>query len=74
MNGIIKGLCQGLRSYHFKEDALPDHYKILKTLGQGAFMEVKLAGHLLTQIMIAVKNLPKGIKNTVINSTAHSYY
>ncbi|XP_052578506.1 sperm motility kinase X-like [Peromyscus californicus insignis] len=52
----------------FDEEALTEHYKILKTLGQGAFGEVKLASHLLTQTKVAVKVLPKGTKNSFIES------
>ncbi|XP_052578512.1 LOW QUALITY PROTEIN: sperm motility kinase X-like [Peromyscus californicus insignis] len=52
----------------FDEEALTEHYKILKTLGQGAFGEVKLASHLLTQTRVAVKVLPKGTKNSFIES------
>uniref|UniRef100_A0A8C8W1U4 non-specific serine/threonine protein kinase n=1 Tax=Peromyscus maniculatus bairdii TaxID=230844 RepID=A0A8C8W1U4_PERMB len=48
--------------------ALTEHYKILKTLGRGAFGEVKLASHLLTQTRVAVKVLPKGTKNSFIKS------
>uniref|UniRef100_A0A8C9CS92 non-specific serine/threonine protein kinase n=1 Tax=Peromyscus maniculatus bairdii TaxID=230844 RepID=A0A8C9CS92_PERMB len=52
----------------FDEEALTQHYKILKTLGRGAFGEVKLASHLLTQTRVAVKVLPKGTKNSFIKS------
>ncbi|CAH6777121.1 sperm motility kinase X [Phodopus roborovskii] len=52
----------------FDEEALTEHYKILTTLGQGGFGEVKLASHLLTQTRVAVKILPKGKKNTFIKS------
>ncbi|XP_059118174.1 sperm motility kinase X-like [Peromyscus eremicus] len=50
------------------EEALTEHYEILKTLGRGAFGEVKLASHLLTQTRVAVKVLPKGTKNSLIKS------
>ncbi|XP_059108920.1 sperm motility kinase X-like [Peromyscus eremicus] len=50
------------------EEALTEHYEILKTLGRGAFGEVKLASHLLTQTRVAVKVLPKGTKNSFIKS------
>ncbi|XP_036040099.1 sperm motility kinase X-like [Onychomys torridus] len=52
----------------FDEEALTEQYKILKTLGRGAFGEVKLASHLLTQTRVAVKVLPKGTKNSFIYS------
>ncbi|XP_059116404.1 sperm motility kinase X-like [Peromyscus eremicus] len=52
----------------FDEEALTKHYEILKTLGRGAFGEVKLASHLLTQTKVAVKVLPKGTKNSFIKS------
>lgn len=59
-NGFIKGLCQVLKSNHFHGEALSKCYKILKTLGQGAFREVKLASHILMQTMVAVTILQKG--------------
>jgi hypothetical protein len=31
------GLCQDLMSNTFDEEALSEHYKISKTLGEGAF-------------------------------------
>ncbi|XP_059116391.1 sperm motility kinase X-like isoform X2 [Peromyscus eremicus] len=52
----------------FDEEALTEHYEILKTLGRGAFGEVKLASHLLTQTKVAVKVLPKSSKNIFIKS------
>ncbi|XP_028724692.1 sperm motility kinase X-like [Peromyscus leucopus] len=52
----------------FDEEALTKHYKILKTLGRGAFGEVKLASHLLTQTSVAVKVLPKGTRKSFIKS------
>ncbi|XP_059108777.1 sperm motility kinase X-like [Peromyscus eremicus] len=52
----------------FDEEALTEHYQILKTLGRGAFGEVKLASHLLTQTKVAVKVLPKSSKNIFIKS------
>ncbi|XP_052578489.1 sperm motility kinase X-like [Peromyscus californicus insignis] len=57
-----------LRYNSFDEEALTEHYKILKTLGRGAFGEVKLASHLLTQTKVAVKVLPKSAKNRFIKS------
>ncbi|XP_040600897.1 sperm motility kinase X-like [Mesocricetus auratus] len=59
---------QDKKSKPFDEEALTEHYKILTTLGQGGFGEVKLASHLLTQTRVAVKILPKGKKNTFIKS------
>ncbi|XP_027290723.1 sperm motility kinase X-like [Cricetulus griseus] len=59
---------QDRKSKPFDEEALTEHYKILTTLGQGGFGEVKLASHLLTQTRVAVKILPKGKKNTFIKS------
>ncbi|XP_028719427.1 sperm motility kinase X-like [Peromyscus leucopus] len=63
-------VAQGKTLQHnsFHEEALTEHYKILKTLGRGAFGEVKLASHLLTQTRVAVKVLPKGTKNIFIKS------
>lgn len=46
----------------YEEEALSDHYKLLKSLGQGAFREVKLSSHFHTQIMVAVKNYIKSKK------------
>ena len=46
----------------YEEEALSDHYKLLKSLGQGAFREVKLSSHFHTQIMVAVKNYIKSEK------------
>nr|XP_042131174.1 sperm motility kinase X-like isoform X3 [Peromyscus maniculatus bairdii] len=63
-------MAQGKTLHHnsFQEEALTEHYKILETLGRGAFGEVKLASHLLTQTRVAVKVLPKGTKNSFIKS------
>ncbi|XP_057637117.1 LOW QUALITY PROTEIN: sperm motility kinase X-like [Chionomys nivalis] len=59
---------QELKSHPFGEKALTEHYEILTTLGHGGLGEVKLASHLLTQTRVAVKILPKGIRNTFIKS------
>ncbi|XP_032775333.1 sperm motility kinase [Rattus rattus] len=61
-------VCQDLRSSPFQEDALTDHYRILASLGQGAFGEVKLATHLLTHTKVAIKVLPKSNKNLLLKS------
>ena len=58
-------VCQDLRPNPFEENALTDHYRILTTLGQGAFGDVKLASHLLTQTKVAVKVLPKSRKKPI---------
>lgn len=62
------GACQDLRSNTFKADPLTEHYKILTSLGQGAFGEVKLALHLLTQTKVAIKILPQSRKNPQVQS------
>ncbi|XP_050999298.1 sperm motility kinase X-like [Acomys russatus] len=49
-----------LRSNAFDDSALTEHYSILSTVGYGAFGQVKLARHLLTQTAVAVKSVPKG--------------
>nr|XP_042120061.1 sperm motility kinase X-like [Peromyscus maniculatus bairdii]XP_042120062.1 sperm motility kinase X-like [Peromyscus maniculatus bairdii]XP_042120063.1 sperm motility kinase X-like [Peromyscus maniculatus bairdii]XP_042120064.1 sperm motility kinase X-like [Peromyscus maniculatus bairdii] len=59
---------QGLKNKPFDEEALTEQYEILTTLGRGAFGEVKLASHLLTQARVAVKVLPKDRKNSFIKS------
>ncbi|XP_057644434.1 sperm motility kinase X-like [Chionomys nivalis] len=41
----------------YEEETLSDHYVILNNLGKGAFAEVKLACHLLTNMNVAVKIL-----------------
>ncbi|XP_032774400.1 sperm motility kinase-like isoform X2 [Rattus rattus] len=61
-------VCQDLRSSPFQEDALTDHYKILASLGQGAFGEVKLATHLLTHTKVAIKVLPKSKKRNMVKT------
>lgn len=61
-------VCQDLRSNTFEEDALREHYQILTTLGQGAYGEVKLARHLLTQTKVAIKILPKDKRNPLFKS------
>ena len=60
--------CQDLRSNTFGEVALTEHYKILTTLGQGSFGEVKLASHLLTKIKVAIKILPQSRRNPLVQS------
>lgn len=61
-------LCRVLRFNIVDEEAFSEQYKILKTLGQGAFWEVKLNNHLLRQAMEADKILTKRRKNTLITS------
>lgn len=61
-------MVQDLGSKPFDEEAFTEHYKILQTLGQGGFWEVKLASHLLTQTRVVVKVLPKGRRQTFIKS------
>ncbi|XP_038951071.1 sperm motility kinase-like isoform X2 [Rattus norvegicus] len=61
-------VCQDLRSSPFQEDALTDHYRILASLGQGAFGEVKLATHLLTHTKVAIKVLPKSKKRNMVRT------
>ena len=60
--------CQDLRTNTFGEVALTEHYKILTTLGQGSFGEVKLASHLLTNIKVAIKILPQSRRNPLVQS------
>lgn len=62
------GLCQDLRSNTFDEEALSEHYKILKTLGEGALWKVKFNNCLFMQVMEAVKILTKRRKNSLIKS------
>ncbi|XP_051016568.1 sperm motility kinase X-like [Acomys russatus] len=59
---------RNLVSTAFEEDDLTEHYTIQSTLGHGAFGEVKLARHILTQTMVAVKILPKGRMYTLVKS------
>jgi MAP/microtubule affinity-regulating kinase len=59
---------QDLRSNTFGELAVTEHYKILTTLGQGSFGEVKLASHLLTKIKVAIKILPQSRRNPLVQS------
>ncbi|KAH0500283.1 Sperm motility kinase X [Microtus ochrogaster] len=44
----------------YEEETITDHYVMLNTLGKGAFAEVKLANHLLTNMKVAVKILANG--------------
>ncbi|XP_041499106.1 sperm motility kinase X-like [Microtus oregoni] len=44
----------------YEEETITDHYVMLNTLGKGAFAEVKLACHLLTNMKVAVKILANG--------------
>ncbi|XP_057644435.1 sperm motility kinase X-like [Chionomys nivalis] len=46
-----------LNASTYEEEIITDHYVILNNLGKGAFAEVKLACHLLTNINVAVKIL-----------------
>ena len=52
-----------LNASTYEEETLSDHYVLLNTLGKGAFAEVKLACHLLTNIKVAVKILANGEEN-----------
>ncbi|KAM7319986.1 hypothetical protein ACRRTK_020429 [Alexandromys fortis] len=49
-----------LNASTYEEETLSDHYVLLNTLGRGAFGEVKLAYHLLTNLKVAVKILANG--------------
>ena len=49
-----------LNASTYEEETLSDHYVLLNTLGKGAFGEVKLACHLLTNTKVAVKILANG--------------
>ncbi|CAO2593261.1 Sperm motility kinase X [Lemmus lemmus] len=49
-----------LNASTYEEETLTDHYAILNTLGKGAFAEVKLGYHLLTNVKVAVKILANG--------------
>ncbi|XP_057644440.1 sperm motility kinase X-like [Chionomys nivalis] len=51
----------------YEEETITDHYAILNTLGKGAFAEVKLACHLLTNMKVAVKILANGEESDVNN-------
>ncbi|KAL1784307.1 sperm motility kinase X-like, partial [Sigmodon hispidus] len=46
-----------------EEVTLTDHYMILRTLGKGSFVEVKLACHLHTGVWVTVKILERVEKN-----------
>ncbi|XP_049990805.1 sperm motility kinase X-like [Alexandromys fortis] len=52
-----------LNASTYEEETLSDHYVLLNTLGKGAFAEVKLACHLLTNMEVAVKILVNGEEN-----------
>ena len=49
-----------LNASAYEEETITDHYVMLNTLGKGAFGEVKLACHLLTNMKVAVKILANG--------------
>ncbi|XP_057644441.1 sperm motility kinase X-like [Chionomys nivalis] len=49
-----------LNASTYEEETLTDHYALLNNLGKGAFAEVKLACHLLTNMKVAVKILANG--------------
>ncbi|XP_041489847.1 sperm motility kinase X-like [Microtus oregoni] len=49
-----------LNASTYEEETITDHYVLLNTLGKGAFAEVKLACHRLTNMKVAVKILANG--------------
>ncbi|XP_038187362.2 sperm motility kinase X-like [Arvicola amphibius] len=49
-----------LNASAYEEETITDHYIILSNLGKGAFAEVKLTCHLLTNMKVAVKILANG--------------
>ncbi|VTJ77792.1 Hypothetical predicted protein [Marmota monax] len=48
------------------ESALTDHYRVLRTIGEGSFGQVVVARHLLSGTEVAVKVVPKIVENKAV--------
>ncbi|KAM4865808.1 uncharacterized protein RHO17_012003 [Thomomys bottae] len=49
-------------------ELLKANYRVLRDIGEGGFAEVKLAKHLLTQSLVAIKIIPKTRNNEILTT------
>ncbi|KAM4866354.1 sperm motility kinase-like [Thomomys bottae] len=59
---------QGPQARSSEEELLRAQYRVLRDIGEGGFSEVKLAQHLLTQTLVAVKVIPKAMHGDLIHT------